>query len=121
MKAAAALAAGEDTDCLRNRKAEAKVLVTDREFSATIEQALQKLRKKPLVIDIDDELIERAMQRYGFRTKKETVDFALRQIVRKPLTREEFLSFEGTNGEDLGPRQPFFMFHDALTIAAAKF
>jgi len=27
MKAAAALAAGEDTDCLRNRKAEAKVLV----------------------------------------------------------------------------------------------
>jgi len=50
-------------------------------------------------IDIDDELIERAMQRYGFRTKKETVDYALRQIVRKPLTREEFLSFEGIGWE----------------------
>ena len=46
-------------------------------------------------IDIDDELIERAMQRYGFRTKRETVDFALRRIVRKPLTREEFLALEG--------------------------
>src|SRR5690348_3430225 len=35
---------------------EAKVLITDREFSATIEKALQGLKKRPLVIDIDDEL-----------------------------------------------------------------
>src|SRR5487761_384924 len=35
---------------------EAKVLLTDREFSATIEQALAKLSRRPLVIDIDDEL-----------------------------------------------------------------
>ena len=35
---------------------EAKVLITDREFSATIEKALQGLKKKPLVIDIDDAL-----------------------------------------------------------------
>jgi len=47
-------------------------------------------------IDIDDELIERAMQRYGFRTKRETVDYALRRIVRKPLTSEEFLALEGS-------------------------
>jgi fatty-acyl-CoA synthase len=33
---------------------EAKVLLTDREFSATIEQALALVRKKPLVIDVDD-------------------------------------------------------------------
>ena len=53
-------------------------------------------------IDIDDELIERAMQRYGFRTKRETVDQALRQMVGKPLTRDEFLSFEGIGwGGDL--------------------
>ncbi len=32
----------------------AKVLFTDREFSATIEQALGLVRKKPLVIDVDD-------------------------------------------------------------------
>jgi fatty-acyl-CoA synthase len=35
---------------------EAKVLITDREFSATIEKALQPLKKRPLVIDIDDVL-----------------------------------------------------------------
>jgi fatty-acyl-CoA synthase len=33
---------------------EAKVLLTDREFSPIIAAALQKLNKKPLVIDIDD-------------------------------------------------------------------
>jgi len=35
---------------------EAKVLITDREFSATIERALARLEKRPLVIDIDDAL-----------------------------------------------------------------
>jgi fatty-acyl-CoA synthase len=33
---------------------EAKVLITDREFSATIKAALALLKKKPLVIDYDD-------------------------------------------------------------------
>jgi fatty-acyl-CoA synthase len=37
---------------------EAKVLFTDREFSATIAQALKLLETPPLVIDIDDELYE---------------------------------------------------------------
>jgi fatty-acyl-CoA synthase len=32
----------------------AKVLVTDREFSATVERALAGLRTRPLVIDVDD-------------------------------------------------------------------
>jgi fatty-acyl-CoA synthase len=35
---------------------EAKVLLTDREFSPTVAAALAKLDRKPLVIDIDDEL-----------------------------------------------------------------
>ena len=34
--------------------AEAKVLLTDREFSATIEKALTLVKRKPLVIDVDD-------------------------------------------------------------------
>ena len=34
--------------------AEAKVLLTDREFSATIEKALTLVKHKPLVIDVDD-------------------------------------------------------------------
>jgi len=35
---------------------EAKVLITDREFSPVIEKALAQVKRKPLVIDIDDEL-----------------------------------------------------------------
>jgi fatty-acyl-CoA synthase len=38
------------------RHGEAKVLITDREFSGVIEKALAALEKKPLVIDIDDAL-----------------------------------------------------------------
>ncbi|NMM43944.1 acyl-CoA synthetase [Rhodospirillaceae bacterium KN72] len=37
---------------------EAKVLLTDREFSGTIEAALKHVETKPLVIDIDDPLAE---------------------------------------------------------------
>ena len=35
---------------------EAKLLITDREFAAVIEQALTQVKQRPLVIDIDDEL-----------------------------------------------------------------
>jgi len=35
---------------------EAKVLITDREFSGVVEKALEPLKRKPLVIDIDDAL-----------------------------------------------------------------
>jgi fatty-acyl-CoA synthase len=38
--------------------AEAKVLITDREFSSTIEQALSQVDVKPLVIDVDDPMHE---------------------------------------------------------------
>lgn len=47
-------------------------------------------------IDIDDELIQRVMQRYSLRTKREAVDFALRKLAPKPLTSEEFLALEGS-------------------------
>ena len=46
-------------------------------------------------IEIDDELLTCVMRRYGLRTKREAVDFALRQIAPKPLTSEEFLALEG--------------------------
>jgi Arc/MetJ family transcription regulator len=49
-------------------------------------------------IDIDDELIKRVMDRYGFRTKREAVDYALRKAVRT-LTREEILALRGTGWE----------------------
>ena len=41
--------------------AEAKVLITDREFSTTIKAALAKCKRSPLVIDIDDSLADGEM------------------------------------------------------------
>ncbi len=46
-------------------------------------------------IELDDEMIERAMALYGTRSKKETVDLALRRLVGAALTTEEALALEG--------------------------
>jgi Arc/MetJ family transcription regulator len=50
-------------------------------------------------IELDDDLLERAMRLYGTRTKKETVDLALRRLVDAELTREEALDLEGSGWE----------------------
>lgn len=50
-------------------------------------------------IDLDDELLERVMGWYGFQSKREAVDYALRQIDIRPLTDEEFLAMEGSGWE----------------------
>lgn len=50
-------------------------------------------------IELDDEMIERAMELYGTRTKKETVDLALRRLVGETLTREEALALEDSGWE----------------------
>lgn len=47
-------------------------------------------------IDIDDALLEQAMQLFGTTTKKETVELALRRLVGKAMTREEALAMRGT-------------------------
>ena len=50
-------------------------------------------------IDIDDDLVRRAMLRYGLRTKREAVDLALRRLVGEPLSLEEALDMEGSGWE----------------------
>ncbi|WP_083219521.1 acyl-CoA synthetase [Bradyrhizobium icense] len=45
--------------------AEAKVLITDREFAAQVGPALAALKKRPLVIDVDDELYTGPGERLG--------------------------------------------------------
>jgi Arc/MetJ family transcription regulator len=47
-------------------------------------------------IDIDEELVGAVMRRYGLRTKKDAVNFALRQVHVEPMTREEMLAMRGT-------------------------
>jgi len=46
-------------------------------------------------IDLDDTMVEMAMQRYGLRTKKEVVDLALRNLVGGVMTKEQALAMEG--------------------------
>ena len=50
-------------------------------------------------IDLDDDLVRRAMLRYGLRTKREAVDLALRRLVGEPLSLEEALEMEGSGWE----------------------
>lgn len=53
-------------------------------------------------IQIDDDLIERAMRTYRLRSKREAVDLALRRLVGEPLTVDEARAMEGTGwGGDL--------------------
>jgi Arc/MetJ family transcription regulator len=46
-------------------------------------------------IEIDDQLIGRAMRLYRLRSKREAVDLALRKLVGEPMSREEILANEG--------------------------
>lgn len=51
---------------------------------------------------IEDDLIERVMGQYGFRTKREAVDYALRRLVSKHEPKD-ILDLEGSGWDgDLG-------------------
>lgn len=50
-------------------------------------------------IELDEEVVELAMRLYGTRTKKETVDLALRRLVGAELSTDEALELEGTGWE----------------------
>ena len=50
-------------------------------------------------IEIDDELLERVMRRYGFRSKREAVERALRSLDIEPLSRDRILELEGMGWE----------------------
>ncbi len=47
-------------------------------------------------LEIDDELVGRAMRLYRLRSKREAVDFALRRLVGEPMDRMEALAMEGS-------------------------
>jgi len=47
-------------------------------------------------IDLDDELVERAMRTFGLRSKREAVQFALQRLLGGgPMSVEEQLAMEG--------------------------
>ena len=47
-------------------------------------------------IDIDDDLVAGVMRRYGLSTKREAVDFALRQVSVVPMTTREMHAMRGS-------------------------
>jgi Arc/MetJ family transcription regulator len=53
-------------------------------------------------IEIDDELIGRVMERFGFTTKREAVHESLRQMLGgiEPMTKEEMLAMRGAGWGD---------------------
>jgi fatty-acyl-CoA synthase len=84
---------------------EAKVLVTDREFSATIAQALAKVARKPIVIDVDDPEFEGPGARLGEIEYDEFIaqadpDFPL----RVPADEWDAISLNYTSGTTGNPK-----------------
>ena len=47
-------------------------------------------------IELDDDIVDAAMRLYGTRSKKETVDLALRRLVGSRLGAVEALALEGS-------------------------
>jgi Arc/MetJ family transcription regulator len=47
-------------------------------------------------IEIDDDLLERAMRIYRLKTKREAVDYALRRLVAEPLDVDEARAMRGS-------------------------
>ena len=50
-------------------------------------------------VEIDDELIRKAMSLHRLRSKREAVDFALRRLVEEPLSIEEARAMRGSGWE----------------------
>lgn len=50
-------------------------------------------------IDLDEELVTAVMNRYRLESKRGAVEFALRQLVSTPLTREQILAMRGSGFE----------------------
>lgn len=53
-------------------------------------------------IDIDEALLQRVMQRYNLRTKREAVHFALHELVGS-YTKKDMLEMQGTGWD--GPER----------------
>ena len=50
-------------------------------------------------IQIDETLVETVMERYRLPSKRSAVDFALRQLLVTPMSRDEVLSMRGSGFE----------------------
>ena len=71
-------------------------------FGASIHHQVYSMPVTRTNIEIDDDLIGRAMRLYRLPSKREAVDLALRKLVGERMSREEMLAAEGSGwGGDL--------------------
>jgi fatty-acyl-CoA synthase len=85
--------------------AEAKVLITDREFAPTVAEALKKVKNRPLVIDIDDPEYTGAGERLGELTYEEFIAGEEGQYQRtQPLDEWQAISLNYTSGTTGNPK-----------------
>ncbi|MCK0110666.1 type II toxin-antitoxin system VapB family antitoxin [Ornithinimicrobium sp. F0845] len=54
-------------------------------------------------IEIENDYVERIMERFGVRTKTEAVDLALRHLAGDPMSREEALAMRGAHAIEALP------------------
>jgi Arc/MetJ family transcription regulator len=47
-------------------------------------------------VDIDDEACERVMRMYALETKRDAINFALRKVASRAMTREQVLAMRGS-------------------------
>jgi Arc/MetJ family transcription regulator len=50
-------------------------------------------------VELDDALVGRVMTYYDLPTKRAAIDYALRRLDLKPMSREEALAMQGTGWE----------------------
>jgi fatty-acyl-CoA synthase len=85
--------------------AEARVLITDREFSPTIAEALVRAKTKPLVIDIDDPEYTGEGERLGELTYEEFIEGQSTTFDRtEPRDEWQAISLNYTSGTTGNPK-----------------
>jgi fatty-acyl-CoA synthase len=84
---------------------EAKVLITDREFSPTVKAALARLAAKPQVIDVDDPEYSASGERLGTQTYEELLKCGDPEFAwRRPADEWEAISLNYTSGTTGDPK-----------------
>ncbi len=88
---------------------EAKVLLTDREFSDTVRAALARLDRKPLVVDVDDPLYDGPGERLGALEYEELLAGGTPEFAPAPI-RDEWqpIALNYTSGTTGNPKGVVF-------------
>ncbi len=88
---------------------EAKVLITDREFSTTVGAALDRLGKRPLVIDVDDPLYDGPGRRLGEQEYEEFIAGGAPDFAPDPVGDEwQPIALNYTSGTTGNPKGVVF-------------